>query len=267
MTAFFIFSDRQGTGDQKVLLSNIEATSINHITVQRLDNEHIVFQKQGDRWFMISPFKASANIARINSILHLLRSRSFVQIDAKDISLTPYQLDQAAITLHLDKHEFVFGATDPLDDRRYLMFNNTIHLLNDSLFHQLHQAPMFFVSTRLVPDEEIISSIKFTGHIVTKVNHSWSLSPVNDAVNVEQLDTLVDAWQTGEARQVRQYSAVDATEKVVVKFRSGRSAQFDIVTKSPNLVLGRPDLALQYHLGKGFVEALFVAHTNTNEEK
>jgi Domain of unknown function (DUF4340) len=267
LTAFLIFSDRQGTDDDTILLSTIDASSIDHITVQRLDNEDIVFQKQDGRWFMTSPVKARANMARINAILHLLRSRSFVQIDTEDISLKPYQLDPAAITLYLGKHEFVFGATDPLDDRRYLMFNNTIHLLNDSLFHQLRQAPMFFISTRLVPDEETIDSIQFSEHLVSKIGQRWSLSPENDAVSAEQLDALVATWQTGEARQVQQYSAADVTEKIVVKFKSGRTALFDVVSKEQILVLGRSDLALQYHLSKAIADILFVPQKNTNEKK
>ena len=265
LTTFFILSDKQKVDDQKILLSKIEATSISQITIQRADKEDIVFQKKDSDWFMVSSVKTRANMARINAILHLLQSRTFAQIDVTGSPLTTYQLDPATIVLRLDDHEFFFGATDPLDDRRYVMFNNTVHLLNDSLYHQLRQTPMFFVSTRLIPEKETISSIQFSDHLVTKVNQRWLLSPVNDAISTEQLDVLADAWGTGQAYKVRQYNAVDVLNKIIVKFRSGHTAQFDMVSKTPNLILGRSDLALQYHLDKRIAELLFIPQMNANE--
>ncbi len=261
----FLLSDKQKADDNPILLSNIETTSISQITVQRTDKEDIVFQKQGDAWFMISAIKTRASMARINTMLDFLQSRSLTQIDVKDTPLTPYQLDQAAIILRLDDHEFFFGTTDPLDDRRYVLFNNTVHLVNDTLFHQLQQSPMFFVSTRLIPERETISTIQFSDYLVSKTRLGWSLTPVNNAVSSEQLLALTDAWRKGQAHQVSLYRAIAGKEKIIVKFNSGHTAQFDIVSKTPELVLGRSDLALQYHLPEPVAALLLVPQTNANE--
>lgn len=266
LATFYILSEPRENGDQILLLSNIDSTSIGQISLDRQDDGDIVFQKQKGYWFMTSPFRARAHIARINAMLQLLQSRSFGQIEGTDSIPAQYQLSPAAITLRLDDHEFFFGTTDPLDERRYVRFNNTIHLINDNLFHQLRQKPVFFVSTRLVPDEEIISSVQFTDHVIAKVGQSWSISPAIDAVNAEQLDSLADAWQKGVARQVRQYQAEDVLEKIIVKYKSGRSAVFNIVSKAPNLILGRADLALQYHLERGIANRLLLSQVKISDE-
>ena len=271
LTTFFILSDKQKADNQKILLSNIEATSISQITIQRTDKGDIVFQKQGNSWFMLSSVEARVNMARINAMLHILQSRSFAQIDVKDSPMTPYQLDPATIVLRLDDHEFFFGTTDPIDERRYVLFGNTIHLINDSLFHQLRQPPIFYVSTRLVPAEETIVSIQFVDQLVTVVGENWALSPVNSAIEDKLLNSLAqawqtgrarEAWQTGRAREVREYKPVDIFKKIIVTFKNGRTAGFDVVSTTPNLVLGRSDLGLQYHLGKNISEKLFLPDKN-----
>ena len=262
LTTFFILSDKQKADNQKILLSNIEATSISQITIQRTDKGDIVFQKQGNSWFMLSSVEARVNMARINAMLHILQSRSFAQIDVKDSPMTPYQLDPATIVLRLDDHEFFFGTTDPIDERRYVLFGNTIHLINDSLFHQLRQPPIFYVSTRLVPAEETIVSIQFVDQLVTVVGENWALSPVNSAIEDKLLNSLAQAWQTGRAREVREYKPVAIFKKIIVTFKNGRTAGFDVVSTTPNLVLGRSDLGLQYHLGKNISEKLFLPDKN-----
>ncbi len=265
LTVFFFVSDAPEEDDAKVLLSNIDTNDIKQITIQRADRGDIVFQKLGESWFMVSAVKTRANMARIHAMLRLPHSRSFAQIHVKGTPLSTYQLDPAPIVLRLDEHEFFFGTSDPLDDRRYVMFNNTIHLLNDSLFHQLSQAPMFFISTRLVPETETISSIQFSDHVVSSTGQTWSLSPANDAVSAERLEDLVETWGKGLARQVRQYSATGAGERIIVKFRSGRAARFDVLSSTPELILGRSDLALEYVLDQHVAELLFIPQANTDE--
>jgi hypothetical protein len=257
LTTVFILSDKQGDEVKTALLSNIDAAVIEHITVRQSSKEDIVFNRQGQQWFVTSPVHAIAHASRVNAILHLLKSRSLAQIDVEDNSLEVYQLDPAILSLRMNSHEFFFGTTEPIDDRRYVMFDNTIHLVNDHLFHQLRQSPMFFVSPRLVPEQEIISSIQFSDQSISKVNNSWTILPANNVVSSEQLGSLVQQWLKAEARQILQYQGTDVDEKVILKYKSGHTVYFDVISKKPELILGRTDLTLQYHLDKSMSERLF----------
>jgi Domain of unknown function (DUF4340) len=262
LTSVFILSDKQVDEVKTALLSNIDAAGIEHITVRQSSKEDIIFNRQGQQWFVTSPVHAIAHTSRVNAILHLLKSRSFAQIDVEDNSLEIYQLDPAILSLRMNSHEFFFGTTEPIDDRRYVMFDNTIHLVTDHLFHQLRQPPMFFVSPRLVPEREIISSIQFNDQIISKVNNSWTMLPTNNAVSTEHLGSLVQQWQKAEARQILQYQGADAEEKVILKYKSARTAYFDVISKTPNLILGRADLSLQYNLDRTMAERLLVVKSN-----
>ncbi len=263
---FLIFSDNQGVSDDIVLLSRLEKEKINHIAIRRHSKDDIVLQKKDQRWSMTSPRKARAQLSRINSVLQILQSRSYAQIDKYKTSLSAYHLDPADTILILNDHEFFFGTTDPIDERRYVMFNNSVHLVTDSLFHILRQSPEFFVSTRIVPEEEEISKIQFGDYTIAKTNSSWSLSPSNNTDNTELLIKLVDAWKKEEARQIRFNTVADIEEKIVLEFKSGRAAIYGVVSKTPDLILVRTDLGLQYYLDKTAVTRLFITAENNGNE-
>jgi hypothetical protein len=261
----FIQNDNKTEKTAKVdLVSAIDSNNIHYISIQRDSTPDIIFQRVENDWFITSPFKARAKKSRIKSILQILKSRSFTQILIDNTLLTPYQLDPPLITLRLDSHEFSFGTTEPLNDKRYLKFKNVIHLLNDSLFHQLRQSPMFFVSTKLIPEQESINSIKYNHYIITQVNNTWSISPKNSNLNKNQIRTLIDTWQMTEARHVQNYKTEEAKGQVTLKYESGNIAKFDVISTFPELVLARTDLSLQYHLNKDMVEQLLVDQIDLN---
>lgn len=266
LTIVFIKNDDKNEEKTKIaLVSAIDSNSIHYISIQRQSSPDIIFQRVENNWFITSPFRARAKKSRLKSILQILKSRSFTQIQIDKTLLTPYQLDPANITLHLGSHEFLFGTTEPLNDKRYLKFNNVIHLINDSLFHQLHQSPMFFVSTKLVPEQEIISSIKHNQYNIARRNNTWAISPsINNNANHNYIGTLVDTWQLTNARHVHKYKNEEAKSQIIIKYESGNIAKFDVISTLPELILARTDLSLQYHLNKDMVAQLLVGQIEAN---
>ena len=95
---------------------------------------------------MTEPRDATANPDRIKAMLSILEITSFARFPVTQSNLKHFDLVNPAVTLKLDEHEFLFGGDNPLGSRRYVMYSNTIHLINDGLFHQLLQSPEFFVT-------------------------------------------------------------------------------------------------------------------------
>ncbi len=145
ITSFLILTGDDETPEPPVKVSNITPESIDSITIIREGKEGLDFTNHQDTWQMTSPRTAAANHTRINAILFILQSRSYAQLYAKELNLSRFELRDPAITLKLNEYEFFFGGTDPLEYRRYLLFEDTVHLINDNLFHQLQQPPEFFL--------------------------------------------------------------------------------------------------------------------------
>lgn len=138
------------TGDEETSkeaqkISDIAAGSINSIAVINDARENINFVKQQDTWRMTAPVTATANPDRINSMLSILESRSFTRLAVDKPGLERFGLADPAVTLKLDGHEFFFGGTNPLEHRRYLLFEDNVYLIKDGLYHQLLQPPDFFI--------------------------------------------------------------------------------------------------------------------------
>ena len=214
-------------------LSQVDARSIKTIKVSRNNMDTLLFTKEDGQWRLQAPTSFRAKQSRIDAILGILSSRSFYQIDATSADLELFQLAPPHISLQLNQLRFDFGGTEPIDERRYVMTGNSIHLINDSLFHQLRQASSFYASDRLIAENESVANIDF--HALPNVKEN-------------RLSALQLAWQNARARKVKSYrrsrDSVETTVKVA--FSSGHSAIFDVISTSPVLVLGRADIGLQY---------------------
>lgn len=148
IASFLMLTGRDKTPNEPAMITNIPKENIEIITLKREGQNNIIFTKHQDIWQMTSPKTATANITRINAMLYILQARSYAQLYAKGPSLRRFDLQNPAVTLQLNEHEFFFGGTNPLEHRRYLQFEDTVHLINDSLFHQLQQPPDFFIQAQ-----------------------------------------------------------------------------------------------------------------------
>ena len=135
------------TVKKPLTVSAIDRQGITVITINRDGRQDITFNKQGDSWQMVAPRHARANNTRINAVLSVLQARSYAQLDAGKLDLDRFDLLKPAVTLMLDDYVFSFGCDNPLEGRRYLLFQKTIYLVDDGLYQQLQQPADFFVQT------------------------------------------------------------------------------------------------------------------------
>lgn len=147
VAAFLFQTGGKQTAEQQSAVTGMDGNSITRISVTRTGREVLRFIKQGNGWRMESPRSARANPTRINTILALLQTRSYAQLDAGDMDLTRFDLSKPAVILKLNRHEFRFGNNNTLEGRRYLLFQDTIHLIDDGLYQQLLQPAEFFVQS------------------------------------------------------------------------------------------------------------------------
>lgn len=145
IASFLMLTGKDELANEPARVTNIAEENIDLITIKRKGQDDIIFTKHQNIWQMTSPKTAAANNTRINAMLHILQTRSYAQLYVEVPGLNQFDLLNPAVTLQLNDHEFFFGGTNPLEHRRYLQFEDTVHLINDGLFHQLQQPPDFFI--------------------------------------------------------------------------------------------------------------------------
>jgi hypothetical protein len=151
IVALAVFLVPSGTDDappNPVVVSTIDPVRIDRITVLRAGKEELRFIKHPAGWQMSSPVNAPAHPDRIMAMLAVLNARSHAVYNPADLNPDQIGIRHPAVTLKLNEHEFQFGGAAPLDQRRYVLFRNRLHLLRDGLYQQLLQPPEFFILKR-----------------------------------------------------------------------------------------------------------------------
>ena len=254
LVLFVVYSDEEVV-EESIPISNIDPESINQIEVQRRDLKDFIFIKEGENWFMQSPLSVKANPARINTMLRLLNSQSHAQLNASE--LQRYALDEPSIVLKLNDQHFAFGSTDAIDQRRYVLYDNTVHLTDDFLFQQLNTNAAFFADTTLLPEGFDIKAIEFPDNKLELLGGRWQLQELAD-INPETFEKTVFNWNNAMAISASKYSEPAQKETITLIDKNNERIEFVVVATEPHLILGREDLGIQYHMCSDEAEKLIL---------
>jgi uncharacterized protein DUF4340 len=246
-------------------LSTIDQKDIVQIKVLRRDLDDFIFNKQIEAWHMSSPQQFLANNARINAMLRMLNVESHGQLDPKEVDLDNFGLSAPTVVMKLNDHEFKFGITDVIDQRRYVLFNGTIHLTNDFLYNQLMTNAAFFADNKLLPKNTEIVSIEYPENKLELNNDQWHTNPLLD-ISPDQLKRTVFNWKNASALSINKYEPSEAKPIITITTRKKESIKFDIISNEPPLILGRKDIGLQYNMATGETGKLLL-HENANNSE
>lgn len=251
LTVFLLADKDKEIIVEEITLTDIDPESIHVIRIERRDLDGIIFQKQGDHWEMQSPFNLPANPSRIKVMLKLLQAHSYDHFSAADNDLTPFMLAVPVVSIILNDTRIAFGDTNPLEEKlRYVLIKDTVHIINDSLFHQLQASATFFLDSKLIPRDANIKAIQLPGLNIEK-SEDGKLSGTHHQI--------INAWNQAESISVRKYEEIEPIDTIIQELTSGEIIEFVIVSNRPNLILARPDKGIQYHISSNVSDNLFPA--------
>jgi len=256
----FLSRTTNDVNEQDIVLTSLDPNSINKIKIIRRDLEEIYFSKQGNQWMIQTPYEIAANNMRINTILKLLQAHSYTQLDSNDVELNRFLLDAPIVSIQFDDTKIDFGDTSPIgkDKLRYVLLNNIVHLINDSLYQQLLTNASFFISPKLIPEESNIKALHLLEHDIQLVDGIWKIDPNMD-IGTDDIIAVLNAWRNAEAITVRKFIRGDIKEKITIELDQTQAIEFTVVSPLPNLILARPEFNVQYHISSYDADQLFPA--------
>jgi len=262
----FLSRTTNDVNEQDIVLTSLDPNSINKIKIIRRDLEEIYFSKQGNQWMIQTPYEIAANNMRINTILKLLQAHSYTQLDSNDVELNRFLLDDPVVSIQFDDTKIDFGDTSPIgkDKLRYVLLNNIVHLINDSLYQQLLTNASFFISPKLIPEESNIKALHLLKHDILLVDGIWKIDPNMD-IGTDDIIAVLNAWRNAEAITVRKFIRGDIKEKITIELDQTQAIEFLVVSPLPNLVLARPEFNVQYHISSYEAEKLYPKETLDEE--
>lgn len=250
LLSIVLLNTEEETNKKITRVTDIDQNEIFQIKVLRKGLDNFEFNKQNDVWALASPLKLNANNARINAMLRILKAESFAQLDKNNVALGNLGLSDPTVIMKLNDHEFIFGDTDAIDQRRYVMVNDKIHLTSDFLYQQLMTNAAFFAEPKLLPKNYQINAIQYPENKIERVADNWQLEKLMD-IKPDQLQRIVFNWENAVAISVEKFEPIEASPDAVIQISSliNEPISFVIVSTDPHIVLGRNDLGVQFHLG------------------
>ena len=269
LTLFLVFGNDKKPEHADVTLTGIAPDTINHIRIVRNGQDEIRLEKHSGMWMMQHPYQLRASDLRINTMLKLLGAHSYAQYNSKDTQLSRFLLDQPQVSIEFNDARIDFGDTSPLGKQRYVLFNNVVHIINDALFQQLQAPVFFFLNTKLLPEHAVISGILLPGHAFRRQQGLWTVTPpVN--ISADKIVELANAWRDADAISVSKYEDTAQHDSVRIELEQQDAIEFIIVRDPPQLILDRPDLGIQFHLGDYDAARMFLrsegSSSNANTE-
>jgi hypothetical protein len=223
----------------------VDLQGMKRVTLQ--NKETLVFEKQDGQWRLTAPFAAPVNQVRIGQLLDVAKATTEASYPLKPEEAGQFGLDAPEAVLTLGDNSLQFGGTDPIKMRRYVRLGNTLHLVEDNFFHHLTATATDYVDKRLIPEGSKIQEIQLPGlKALRNAEGHWTVEPTSESST--DLAELASVWATSRAIDVRRMDAKVVGETIRIGLDEGAPIEFIILKKSPELVLGRRDLGLQYEV-------------------
>jgi hypothetical protein len=231
-------------------LSHENPRSVSHIRLELGSAGSIELRRTDGVWHLIEPLRISANEFRINGLVRVLEAPVHARIDADAQQLARFGLASPQARIVLDGKEVLFGDTEPISGRRYLQFDGKVALVDDNFFSHLNASVASYVLPALLGHEPRIQVIELPGMRLSRQSGGWQLDPSRADADAGDIETLVERWRLAQATAVRPYeSSLDWQGMVRVELADG-AVKFDIARTDYEVILGRADLGIQYHLTK-----------------
>ncbi len=230
-------------------LLKLDRETVNHIKIQRNGQKTVELKRNAKgKWQLLQPVEIAASDFRIDSLLRITDTKSLGTFAADKEKLTDYQLDRPDVTLTLnDTTQILFGTSTPLDQRRYVLLDNRVHLISDALYYHLIGDWPTFVRKKPLPDGASIESLQTPELILQWQDKRWQLDPKPETYSADQVTRLLDNWKLASAIQVKTYDGQQGDPVSLQLKGQDQPLTFLVTARKPDLVLARPDLGIEYH--------------------
>jgi len=238
-------------------LSALKLADFNRISIESPTKAATVFEKTDGYWHLTQPYKARADQRLVQRILTIVAAKSQEKFAADD--LARFGLDKPRLKLKLDNEEFLFGTHNPVTEEQYILYKDAVYMLPASYEENAQIQLVEFLDKSPIKPSEVIVGFDFS-HLeqweesrlnVDMVNGKWTASAPEAKITQNEMNEWFDAYWTHMSVQSVEPYTPDRKQTLPsfeVKMKDGSKVHFDKLQESPELILGRPDEGMQYHI-------------------
>jgi len=257
VTAVVIYLNKKNTAIETQNLSSLKIDEITEIRIPREQDKDIVFNKAEDaNWYMLKPYQVKAHQFRIKTLLGLTQTVIQKSYDTDSLNLSDYSLDHPRARIIFNTTEISFGKINPVNNKRYLLAENKLSLLDDQIYPLVSAQASSFIDLALLPGNFKITKIETPATIVElNPDNVWEAADKNK-LNTDQIQAFLQHWTSAQAFAIHAYLSRKNLGKIKISSQS-KTITFEITDDDPWLILASPELNIEYHLDKSQKNILY----------
>ena len=250
--------------EERSQLLSLPIEQVTRVQLQRHGAETIEIERTDNGWMIVAPIRIAASNYRVNTLLQLMSATSYSHFSAAVRPLSAFGLDKPLGTVVFNDQAILFGNNEPLNNRRYVLIGDQVHLTDDRNFYQSQLQLTALVDTALVPPGRSLKQIRLPGLLLQQHQGEWrsqwlsvaAEGPAQPAPTSADINSLVDEWRRASAMQVSHYQSDVAEGSIELEFADGETMALEILAREPELILGRRALNLRFHFSADQAERL-----------
>ena len=267
LIVFVVLEPEQQPAQTAVKLTTLKPQAVDNIRLFNSNGNEIQLHKTKGIWYMDKPYSILANDFRVQSLLRLLQTDSFAQHDLKKLEPKKFGLEPArARVIFNDELTIEFGATEPLQQHRYVRIADTLHLIIDTFYYQVAGKETVYMSHALLPPGKL-HKLTLPDFTLSFIDNKWQLQPAREDISADAMTDLLNHWRNAQAIEVTPYQGRARKPDIMVEFADGNAYGFTYIKDETGIRLLRNDINMQYLLTEDAADSLFklpeaVADTN-----
>jgi hypothetical protein len=243
-----LYLGESGDGVERAGIGRLKPADVTRIRI-RSGGEELQLRRQTKGWSIESPVSWPAYGAHIDRLLSILNASAEPLANAADANLATLGLQPPAASLLLNDTPLLFGGSNNIGERRYVLLDRALYLLPDVYLAFIAQGLPGLVDRRLLPRPRQLVALRLPGlDILREDGDRWRAAPAA-GFSEEQLRRLADNWQDLQASRIDYYAgAADGDGQAIeARLQDGGRVEFRLLSSSPEIVIANPRLGLKYH--------------------
>ena len=228
-------------------ISGLKPADVKTLEIQTA-NTSLSLRRDNNGWLLEAPISWSANNIIIERLLNILNSDVDSRLPASEINLATVGLQFPQAMLRFNETQLVFGATNNIGKRRYIMVDSTVFLTADVHLPFFSQGLVSIVDRRLIPPRYPLRSITLPQLEISRDSSGTWQTSGSDNFTQDQLAGIVRSWQEQEASKIKPYDAnMTPRQKLLIGLGDGSQLEYFVMSIEPEIIIAHPQIGLQYH--------------------
>ena len=261
LAAWYVYQDK----NKEHYLSALDISQVNTITIPRTQGD-IILNRRQDSWRMEKPYALPAHDFRVQTLLGLLQTPVTQAYSSNELDLTQFGLQPARAIIRFNDVEIQFGKSNPVNNKRYIQNANKIYLLDDTLYPLISAEASSFVNLSLLDSSSSIVKLELPGLTLQKDSAQQWHDNNGKTVAADNAQQLLDNWRNTSAFGVHAYMARAHAKLVNLQLTDNSTLHFLVLQENNGLIIGRPDVGVEYHLDALYADKLLKLPTTAEPQ-